>query len=74
MSPALFAEILQLIQLGLATFTGVVGVFTNKTAPLPATAAPAITAHLQSVPGLTDAHKAVIASAVSTAASLSTAA
>jgi hypothetical protein len=67
------SSILALVQFGVQVFTEIWTLFNPGAAAshaaLPTTQAPALTAHLTATPGLTDDHKAVITSAVNTAAS-----
>lgn len=59
----------ELIAFGLQVFAQVFALFHHPTTPAPVSTAPVIISTLSATPGVTDAHKAVIANAVNGAAS-----
>jgi hypothetical protein len=61
-------SIVALVQLALAVFQQVFGMFNHPTAPVPVANAQHITTALHAVPGITDVQKQVITAAVGAAA------
>jgi hypothetical protein len=61
-----------LIAFGLQIVVSIFSLFQHPTTPIPVAAAPVLTAQLQATPGLTDAHKTVIANAVDAAVKMHT--
>ena len=65
------SDIEGLIAFGFSIFSQTFSLFKHPTTPVPTSAAPEIVQTLSATPGLTDDHKAVIASAVTAAAVVS---